>query len=810
MKLKITIVNCLVVVSLLMLSTIYADTMATVPSNHGLDKASMPSSMRKQDFSPDQNLPTDKVVLNFENADMVSVIKAISKISGKNFVIDPRVKGTISIVSDKPVSKSDSYKVLASALRMQGFAAVEADGVIKILPEIEAKTYGMKTLGNTIGVINKKNTGDQVITKVFVIQHSSATQLSNTLRPLIDPNNSISAYPNSNALVVTDYASNVERIGKIIEQLTTQSETQQPMAVINFKHAVAADVLPVLQNFAQSNGFGGGTTSNSGSSDGQNVSITLQNSTNSIILYSFNAERLKTLQNIALDMDKTIGANNNYLHVVYLKNADAAHIAEVLRVVVDAQENPDMTATASSSKFSTEPSGIFQSAGSSGSSGSSVTSNGTSSRGNTRSATTSNNSNSKDQPKIFVQAEPTTNSLIIEAPEAVYRNLRMIIDMLDVRRAQVMIEAMIADINATNQGAFGIQWLVGGGSNNAGAIAIANYGGSINGGPSSALSSLATSAIGATSAASGNGGATTGGISIPNEVYVGLVTGTTTIGGQTVPTLGALADMISATSAGNILSRPTLITLDNEEARILVGSNVGIPNGSFQNSANSAGNLVTTITRQDLGTFLQIKPKIIQNGSIQLDIYQEDSKLDPNQPANSTNGPSFLKRNMRATVLVDDGQIIALGGMTSDMITIQQNGIPILSSIPYLGWLFSWQSRYHQKTNLVLFLRPVIIKNADGYKALTNQRYRYVLDQQNAVQAKGNILLPTINAVNLDNQVSYDNRIPQQQSTPVNIPLVDVRGKNLDQQSPTSSSSAVSTNNGSTLSPTIIPYNSSK
>ncbi len=749
------------------------------------------------------NVPTlspDKVVLNFENADIQTVIKAISQLSGKNFVIDPRVKGTVNIVSDQPVSKVDSYKVLEAALRMQGFASVEADGVIKVLPETDAKTYGMKTETSSNGgnVSSKHQLGDQVITKIFVIQHGSATQLANSLRPLIAPNNSISVYPNSNALIVTDYASNLNRIGQLIDQLSAVNNGRptEPM-IITMQHAVAADVAQILQSYLNGGGSapaGGG--GNSGNTDGPSTTITVEPTTNSIILYSPIQDKLNELKALAMKIDSNIGNVHNDLHVVYLKNAEANHVADVLRSVVSQQENPDLTASASYAKFAAEPTAVFGSTGGSGSGSGAPSSGGGMSAARQSSSTNrggagqnANNAN-KDAPKILVQAEPTTNSLIIQAPTAVYKNLRMIIDMLDVRRAQVMIETMIANINATENGTFGIQWVLGGGNNNLGAIGISNYGG--NG---SSLSGLATSVIGATSAASGSG-TTTSGISIPNEVYVGLVTGTTTVGGQTIPGLSVLADMLTANSLGNVLSRPTLITLDNEEARIMVGSNIGIPNGSYQNTAANAGNLVTTITRQDLGTALQIKPTITQNGAIQLDIFQEDSKLDPNQVPNNPNGPSFLKQNMRATLLVDDGQIIAIGGMTTDQVSLTTNGVPLLSSIPYLGWLFSWQSRQHIKSNVVLFLRPAIIRNADGYKALTNQRYSYIMDQQNAVQAKGNLVLPEIKPVNLDNQVPYSLKSAPGNSNPSlnmnqNLPIVDLtnNGANINKSNPSAISS---------------------
>ena len=783
-------------------------------------------SSNGMDGSKQNNLSSDKVVLNFENADVQSVIKAISQLSGKNFVVDPKVKGTINIVSERPISKSDSYKVLESALRMLGFATVEADGVIKVLPEMDAKAYGMQTSaeGTKVYMAKSNNPGDQVITRVFVLPRGSATVLAATLRPLIAPNNTIVAYPNSNALVITDYASNMKRIAKVIDELITPAGGTIEPIIITFKHAIAADVAQVLQNFLQGGGSvggyssgggsysggggssysgGGGSYAGGGGGDAPTVSITVNPQNNSIILYSSSKDRLheakekmQELKNLALKMDHATGQNNASLHVVYLKNADAQHIAEVLRVVATSQENPDLTASSIQSKFANEPASMFQSGGGGGGGmggGSSAFGGGgggafgaggnrpgggvgnmAGNRGGPGGPQTGGQ-NQQNMPKIFIQAEPTTNSLIIQAPDAMYRNLRMIIDMLDVRRAQVMIEAMIVDVNQTNAGSFGIQWLVGGGNGNAGAIGIANYAGE-----NKSLSSLATTALALARGATGNQTTATTVPSIPGSVYVGLVTGTTTIGGQTVPTLGALADMIAATSSGNVLSRPTMITLDNEEAKIMVGENVGIPNGSFQNSANQAGNLVTTVTRQDLGTFLQLKPKITQSGSIQLDIYQEDSKLNPNQAVNpqilQSQGPSFLKRNMRATVLIDDGQIIALGGMTQDNISIQQNGIPILSSIPYIGWLFSWQGRTHEKRNLVLFLRPVIIRNEEGTKALSNQRYQYIIDQQNRVQAKGNLLLPNVNAVNLNNQVPYDSKVPPQSDKPVtDLPIVDVR-----------------------------------
>jgi general secretion pathway protein D len=726
-----------------------------------------PSNDSSAPYNNQQNISDDKVVLNFEDADIQTVIKAISKLSGKNFVIDPRVKGKVNIVSEKPVSKAESYKVLEGALRMQGYATVEADGVIKVLPEADAKTHDMVTgTDNSI----RFNQGDQLVTKIFTIDNGSATQVSNAIRPLVSSNNAISVYPNNNALIVTDYASNIQRITKIINGLNATQATKIPPEVVTLKHAYASDVAQLLQSY-QGVATGGGAAN---ADSGPTVTVTVNPAGNSLILSSNNKNKLDEIKQLALSLDTENAKSNNNMHVVYLKNADAAHVAEVLNVLSTGQSDPDMSPSPAQRTLS-DTSSAFSGNGGSGGGGGSF--NGSSNPAPKSSGSSNNNANAnsdKNAPKILIQAEPTTNALIIQAPEPVYRNLRMIIDMLDVRRVQVMIEALIADINATETGNFGIQWLGGAGNNKAGVGVLSNYGGR-----GSSIGSIATTALGL--AKGGATGSPNGAGAIPGEVYVGLVTGTVEIGGQKIPGISALADMITSSSAGNVLGRPTLLTLDNEEASLFVGQNIGIPTGSYATTGgNSTVNPFNTVDRKDVGTVLRIKPLVTQSGAIQLSVYQEDSKLDPSslEPTGvyAQNGPSILKRNLKTQLIVDDGQIIALGGMTEDTVSIGANGIPLLSSIPYLGWLFSWQSRSHIKRNLVIFLRPLIIRNEEGAKALTNQRYRYILEQQKAVHAEGNILLPEIKAVTFENQVPYDaQQLPAQNFKAPNEPIVDLR-----------------------------------
>lgn len=774
---------------------------STLPTSSS-NSASASNSKNSTSNGSSSGTSDDKVVLNFENADIQTVIKAISKLSGKNFVIDPRVKGTVNIVSEKPISKAESYKVLESALRMQGFATVEADGVIKVLPETDARTYGMRTETEA----SKHNPGDQLVTKIFIIDNGSATQLANALRPMISPNNAISVYPNSNALVVTDYSSNMSRITKIITDLNTTKAKKVAPAIVKLKYAYASDVAQTLQSYAGSGsmGSGSGGGASGGANDGPTTSITVDPASNSVIINSNVAAKVEELRALALSLDKDTSSNNNNLHVVYLRNADAAHVAEVLKTVASGQDNPDMTASSASRALS-DTSSVFQSGGSGGSSGGANFGGGGSgskppSSANRSSSNSGSTSNDKNAPKIFVQAEPSTNSLIIQAPDAVYRNMRSIIDMLDVRRVQVMIEALIANVATTDAGTFGIQWLGGAGNNNVGGLVLSNYGG--NGSSVSNLAQTAIAAAGAASGASGAAAAGGSGLNVPGEVYVGLVTGTTTIGGQTVPGISVLADMLASSNAGNILGRPTLLTLDNEEASIFVGQNIGIPTGSFQNTGNAAGNIVSQVNRQDVGTVLRLKPLVTQSGIIQMSVYQEDSIVDTasqTQAQLQANGPNINKRNLKTQILVNDGQIIALGGMTQDVIALQSAGIPLLSSIPYLGWLFSWQSRTHTKQNLVIFLRPVIIRNEEGMKALTNQRYRYIMQQQNTIKATGNALLPNVDAVNLENQVPFDNKVPPQPSSVPVTPILDVTkgANNVSIVNPTPGQSPIVVQNSS-------------
>ena len=701
--------------------------------------------------SDSQNL----VTLNFENADLQTVVKAISEISGKNYVISNSVnKGNITIISKNPIKKSDAPQVLASALRMQGFATVEANGVIKVLPESEVKTYGMKVL-----TPHASSSGDQFITKIFVINKLPANQIANSIKPMISNSSIMATYGPANCLIISDYQSNLRKIENIINALVSASiEPLQPK-LIYLKNILASDAIQTLQPYLSGNSvgnsnnsiaIGGGVGSNS--SEGVSINIIPDNNRNCLIISSSSSSKIKEIENIIQLIDKKPNSDDNY-HIVYLRNADAAHIADVLRTVAYNNEDPDLQST-NSNRYLTDSTSMFQSIGGSAGSTASPFSSTSKSNGHegSKSSNGSHGNQDKNAPKIFIQSEPTINALIIEAPDNIYRRLHHIIDLLDVRRAQIMIEALIVDVNVTDAGSFGIQWAAVG----PGAAGIASYAASDGAGGAGGAKTIGSTLLGLGAAQKGD---LKNIADLDNNVYVGLVSGQTTIGGKKIPSVAALADLLATNAQNNILARPTIITLDNEEANLMVGNNIGVPNGSFQSSANANGALNTTYSRVDLGTSLKIKPLIIEEGTIMLSIFQEDSKVTNYNPGSQA-GPTFAKRNLKTDILLSDGQLIAIGGMLSDENNIVKQGIPGLMDIPYLGWLFSWQARKHEKKSMFVFLRPVIVRNSYGVQALTNEKYHYILGQEQEVHQEGNLMLPRIESVTMDNQVPWANNTP--------------------------------------------------
>ena len=639
----------------------------------------------------------EPVSLNFVNAEIGAVIQAISKISGRNFIIDPRVKGTLNIVTARPVARHLTYSILLSALRLQGYAAVEGDGVTKVVPEADAKLHAVP-----VGKGKGAGGGDRLTTQVFNLKHESASQLVPVIRPLVSPNNTVTAYPGNNSLVVTDYAENIGRIAQIVESIDVP---QGDMRVIPLQHASALDLAQTVTRLLSDGGMGAAAAVTGGAVGGdasQRISVIGDPRTNSLLVRSENPSKLNAVRQLVANLDKPGAAGN--IHVVYLKNAEAVKVAQTLRAVISGEagslgQSPGQGSATGSSFAPTQT-------------GTTTTSNTGSGMGTTPSfSNTSGNTGATGNG--IVQADPMTNSLIITAPEAIYNNLRKVIDQLDKRRAQVYVEALITEVSTEKAAEIGIQWQAGKvGSTTA-------YGGTSFGSSGNNILNLAAGLASSSSTVlPGNG------------LNLVLGSGTVSVGGREIANLNMLARFLESDTKANILSTPNLVTLDNEEAKIVVGRNVPFPTGSYANTGTTTTvNPFTTIERKDVGLTLKVKPQISEGGTVRLQIYQEASAVIEGT-ATATTGPSTTKRSIESTVLVDDGAVIALGGLVEDTYSGGQEKVPVLGDIPYLGQFFRYDSRKRGKTNLIVFLRPVILRDASSIAGLSADRYNYIIGQQ--------------------------------------------------------------------------------
>ena len=626
----------------------------------------------------------DAVMLNFVNAEIEGVVKVVSEVTGKNFVIDPRVKGTINIVSADPLPRELVYEVFLSALRLQGFAAIEDRGIVRIVPEVDAKLFPSPTIG-TRGMA--RVSGDRIQTQVFVLKYQSASQMVPILRPLIAPNNAITAYQNSNTLVITDYANNMQRLARIIDSID-QPSGSDPI-VIPLQYASAVDVAATVnQLFAES--LQGATTTEAT----QRFSVVADARSNSLLARSGDPSRLVQLRKFVAMLDSRTNAGGN-IHVVYLKNAEAVKLAETLRAIYQGEAGaaalpaaplgaPSTDGTGQMLATSTTPAAIV--------------------------------------PGI-IQADAATNSIIITAPDAIYNNLRAALDKLDVRRAQVYVEALIVELTADKAAEFGVQWqnLSGLGKDGTEAFGGTNFG--------AGGRNIIDLSLNPTAAAPG--------------LNVGVVNGRVTIPGiGQILNLGLLVRALETDGNANILSTPTLLTLDNEEAEIVIGQNVPFITGQYALSGGATTPTpFQTIERQDVGLKLRIKPQISEGGTVRLQIYQEVSSI--NDKANPA-GVITNKRAVASTVLVDDGQIVVIGGLIQDAVNEGVDQVPVLGSIPWIGGLFRSRTRSHNKTNLMIFLRPTLVRDSQRADVFTSQRYDYILGEQIRARPAASAVLPDV------------------------------------------------------------------
>ncbi len=669
--------------------------------------------------APTRRAPaSEPVTLNFVNAEIEAVARTMAAILNRSIVVDPRVKGTMNLSTERPVSPAQAWNQFLATLRLSGFTVVDAGGLLKVVPEADAKLQsGPVSVGQA-------PQGSQVVTQIFRLSYENANSLVPILRPLISPNNTINVSPGSNALVITDYADNLQRIGRIIAALDVSNATD--VEVIPLQHAVASDIAPVVQRLLESGSGPLGVTAGApgpaaaaaaaaaaagGGAGG--VSVLAEPRSNSLIVRAPNPARLNLARTLIERLDRAgqqEGAGN--IHVVYLRNAEATRLAVTLRAAMAGMPQAGGGAIPGAAPVPQQVQGQqpTQSVGGALGGGSP--------------ATAAIAPTALPQTGGQIHADPATNAVIITAPEPQYRQMRAVIDRLDQRRAQVFVESLIAEVNADKAAEFGVQWQ--------------NILGSVN---NSVFGVLGTNfTVGGANIIGLQAGAASGNVLPSPGANLGLVRN---IDGRYV--LAALARFLETNADGNVLSTPNLLTLDNEEARIVIGQNVPFVTGQYTNAnvgtGGSSVNPFQTIERKDVGLTLRVRPQISENGTVKMQIFQEVSSVQPG----SINSPSGLitnKRSIESNVVVDDGAIVVLGGLLQDEYAGNEQRIPGVSEVPFLGRLFRSEARSRRKTNLMVFLRPVVVRDGMASDSLSLDRYDLMRMKQQASQPVPSVVVP--------------------------------------------------------------------
>ena len=591
----------------------------------------------------------EQATLNLKDADIRVLIDTVAAITEKNFIIDPRVKAKVTVVSKRPLDPDEVYEVFLSILQVHGFAAVPVGDVIKIVPDVNAKQGPVPVVD-----AHRPGQGDQLVTRVVHIDHVPAAQLVPILRPLIPQQGQLAAYQPSNILLISDRAANIERLVKIIRRIDRPD--QSDIEVIRLENAPAAEVARTLTALQQRNVKGAAMP-------GQPI-ITADERTNSILISGDRATRLR-LRGIIAHLDTPLDSGGD-TQVVFLKYARAKDLVQILTGVSQSRTRAKAAAQ----------------------------------RGKPAPA-------SAQRKDISIQADEANNALIITAPPAVQAELRQVIAQLDVRRAQVLVEAIIAEVSLDLAKDLGVALA---------ATGVRKDGREVSPAFVTNLGNLTSTVLGLTQ------GAVT---QLPGGALIG--------GGdlrQGRSNWAVLLKALASDAATNILSTPTLVTMDNEEAEIQVGQEVPFVTGKFTNTGATQGavNPFQTIERKDVGLTLKVKPQINEGDAVKLEIQQESSALASTSV--STADVVTNKRTIKTTVLAEDGQVIVLGGLIDDNFRDSQEKVPVLGDVPVLGHLFRFNSTTKVKRSLMVFIRPVILRDPETAQAYTRRKYSYFQARQ--------------------------------------------------------------------------------
>ena len=602
----------------------------------------------------------DEITLNLKDADIRALISTVSKFTGKNFIIDPRVKAKITVISAETLSPEEVYEVFLSVLQVHGYAAVPTGSVIKIVPEVNAKQGPLPMSASAKG-----EGGDELITKVISLDHVPAAQLVPILRPLVPQQGHLAAYNPTNTLIITDHAGNIQRLMRIIAGVDKVESDE--LEVIPLKHASAPELVRIVNSLYPQ----------AAKDQANKINLAADERTNSILMSGERAIRLK-IRTTIIQLDTPLDDGGGNTHVVYLRYAKAENMVEILTGLQEKQAKRTTTGVRGKTA--------------------------------TKTATRQVAGASFVSDTAIIQADEETNALIITADPNTLLTLKSVIRQLDIRRAQVHIEAIIAEISTNKDKEVGVGAVVDGteSSESTFPVGISNLVG---------LGDLIAAAAGSEEAALG--------------VLSGLGSGLTLgVGAETSSGVryGLILKALQTDSAANILSTPSIVTLDNEEAEIVVAQNLPFITGQFTGAGTTnVVNPFQTIERQDVGLTLKVTPQINEGDTIKLDLEQEVSDV---VTITENSGPVTRKRSIKTSVLVDDGGILVLGGLIEEIVDDTQSKVPLLGDIPVLGWLFTSRASTKRKQNLMIFLKPSILRDFTDASMVTNEKYNYLRAEQ--------------------------------------------------------------------------------
>jgi general secretion pathway protein D len=602
---------------------------------------------------------------NYKDADLAQIVEAVSAITGKNFIIDPRVRAQVTMLSATPMTPDAFYEAFLSILQVHGFVAVPSGNVVKIIPDANARQVPANDLPDRVS-----DTSDEVVTQIVSVKNVSASQLVPALRPLLPQQAHLVTPAGTNMLIISDRASNVARIMRIIQRLDQAGDDD--IDIVTLQNASAGEIVRVVNSLYT------GPNQQDGAARG--VKLVADDRTNSVLITGEKAQRLR-LKTLVTHLDTPLEAGGDTT-VRYLNYADAEAIAAKLKEQIQ---------------------GLTQAAAPGGASPAGA---GGGAQAADRSTT--------------IWADPQTNALIITAPPKIMKRIMSIVDKLDIRRAQVQVEAILVEITSNKASELGINWAIDGTGSNNSTVPIGTFNQAVGG---ASIGDITTAIIGRGDTSTSG----TTGLTIPS----GLTLGAGRFRDSGV-NFAVLLRALRNDGDTNIISTPNIVTLDNEEAEIKVAQEVPFVTGQFTSTQTSTANGVVnpfqTIQREEVGTILKITPQINEGDSVILKIEQESSSL-----AQGVTGAVDLitnKRTINTKVMVEDGGIIVLGGLIDDQTNEQQSRVPILGSIPVVGELFKTRSGNKSKRNLMVFIRPTILR--DGVQAAieTNAKYNVMRNQQ--------------------------------------------------------------------------------